>query len=205
MRRIVVLLMSLAAAFAVACSERDVSSTGPSALAATPGELAAKPPPATTHIPGTITFSDRTNDGITSDGSGTYVDGSQLEVGFYTASRDLVMTGGGRQLTFHHTNLGTTVYGMFMNVHGILDMSKGTSRTNVTAAFKRSSTDFFRFNPVNFSGTSYVTVDRDLDGIWTVTADNPSAQAALVKNRVLGIYEMPFQLTAQCVSAASCP
>jgi hypothetical protein len=205
MRRLVVLVVSFAIATVAACTGQDANPTVPSNTVATPGDLAAKPPPATTLIPAMITFSNRPGDAITSDGGGTYVRGGRLEVGFYTLSEDLVMRGGGRTVVFSHPDLGTT-QDLFVNIHGILNMGKGTSRSNGTAAFRRTSTNFLRFNPDNYAGTSFVTVSRDTAGVWTVTANNPNALAAHVRNNnVLGIYAMPFQLTAQCVTATECP
>ena len=168
---------------------------------------AAKPAPSTTAIPGAVTFSDRLGDAITSDGLGTYVDGGRLEVSFYTASRDLVMRGGSRTLNLNHETrisgtgaIGTTqVSDIFMNIHHILDMARGETRV-VAATFKRVNTEFFHFNQAYDSSATKVTVVRDDDGAWTVTASDPDTDltALIKKGTAIGLYAMPFQLTAVC-------
>ncbi len=193
------------AVLATACADPSANPLSPTGMVSSDG-AGAKPPPATTLLPATITFSDRPGDAITSDG-GSYSNGA-LEVGFWTASKDLVLKGSGRALTLNHTNrvsgtgpIGTTVVtDIFLNVHGILDMALGESRV-ATVAVKRTSTEFFRFNST-YSSATMVNVVRDGSGVWTVTADDPSSDRAALtkspKNSTLGVYAMPFQLTAVC-------
>ena len=72
-----------------------------------------------------------------------------------------------------------------MNIHGVFDMAPNSSLLTTSAAVKRTNTEFFRFNPDNYPGTTLVNVTRDSAGVWTVTADSP-AVAALVKSKTLG-------------------
>jgi len=196
-------------ALATACADSTTSPVAPSGPLS-PGGSAAKPAPSTTAIPGAVTFSDRPGDAITSDGLGTYVDGGRLEVSFYTASKDLVMRGGSRTLNLNHENrisgtgaIGTTqVSDIFMNIHHILDMKRGDTRV-VAATFKRVNTEFFHFNEAYDSDATKVTVVRDAAGAWTVTADPDTDRTALIKKgTAIGLYAMPFQLTAVC---PTCP
>jgi hypothetical protein len=192
-------------AFVAACADPSANPASPTGLVSSDG--ASAKPPGTTLIPATITFSDRPGDAITSDGGGSYVNGA-LEVGFYTDSKDLVLKGDSRALTLNHTNrisgtgpIGTTlVTSIFVNVHGILDMALGESRV-ATVAVHRTSMEVFRFNSI-YTGATTVNVVRDGSGVWTVTADDPSSDRAALtkspKNSTLGVYAMPFQLTALC-------
>lgn len=120
------------------------------------------------------------------------------------------MRGGSRALSLSYTNrlsgtgpVGTTlVNDIFMNIHGILDMARGDSRIT-GAAFRRTPPDFFQFNSAYPGGTK-VSVVRDTAGVWTVTADDPATdRAVLLKNgTALGVYAMPFQLTVVCSSCS---
>jgi len=177
-------------------------------IGASTSALAQKGKPAPTDVfyPATLTFSDRAGDAITGDGAGAYVNGGQTELGFHSVTNDLVMRGdsGTRFVTFDSTNQATTggpegitnEFDVFMNIRGILNMTPNSSRTT------NARVSGFRFNPTTYPGTSTVDVDRDLEGAWTVTAA-PDAIAALVqivkgKEKVMGQYYMPFQITVVC-------
>jgi len=165
-----------------------------------------KPAPNDVLYPTTLTFSDRFGDAITSDDAGTYVNGGQIELGFHSLTNDLVMRGqsGTRFVTFDSTKQVTTggpeaitnEFDVFMNIDGILNMLPNSSRTT----YGRVSG--LRFNQPKYAGTSSVDVSRDSAGVWTVTDDGADI-AALVqvvrgKEKVMGHYYMPFQITAVC-------
>ena len=197
---------------ATACADSSTNPASPVGSLSAEGS-AAKPPGSNTPFPGSVTFSDRSGDAITSDGGGTYVNGGRLEVSFYPASLDLVMKGGGggsRTLSLDYTNrisgtgpVGTT-QSDFMNIHHILDMARGTTRQALASFSGGTARGSFRFNPVSDPSATRVTVVRDLAGVWTVTADDPGTdRAALMRNgTAIGVYAMPFQLTAVC---PTCP
>jgi len=177
-------------------------------IGASTSTLAQKGKPAPTDVfyPATLTFSDRGGDAIYSDGSGQYVNGGQTELGFHSVTNDLVMRGdsGSRFVTFDSTNQITTTgpeaitneFDVFMNIRGILNMAPGSSRTT------NARVSGFRFNPATYAGTTSVDVSRGVDGVWTITADGLDI-AALVqvvrgKEKVMGQYYMPFQITVVC-------
>ncbi|MEO6222742.1 MAG: hypothetical protein ABIP90_05795, partial [Vicinamibacterales bacterium] len=124
---------------------------------------------------------------------------------------DLVMRGqsGTRFVTFDSTNQVTTggpesitnEFDIFMNIYGLLDVAPNSSRTT-----NYGRVSGFRFNSVKYAGTSSFDVSRDAAGVWTVTADSLDI-AALVqivrgKEKVMGQYYMPFQITVSC---PTCP
>lgn len=177
-------------------------------IGASTSALAQKGKPAPTDVfyPATLTFSDRAGDAITGDGAGAYVNGGQTELGFHSVTSDLVMRGnsGSRFVTFDSTNQVTTTgpeairneFDVFMNIRGILNMTPNSSRTTTARV------SGFRFNPATYAGTSVVEVYRDDAGVWTITADGADI-AALVqivkgKEKVMGQYYMPFQITVVC-------
>lgn len=177
-------------------------------IGASTSALAQKGKPAPTDVfyPATLTFSDRVGDAITGDGAGAYVNGGRTELGFHSVTNDLVMRGdsGSRVVTFDSTNQVTTTgpeaitneFDVFMNIRGILNMTPNSSRTT------NARVSGFRFNPTNWPGTSTVDVYRDGAGVWTVSADGADI-AALVqivkgKEKSLGQYYMPFQITVVC-------
>lgn len=185
-------------------------------IGASASTLAQKGKPAPTDVfyPATLTFSDRAGDAITdaitSDGAGAYVNGGQTELGFHSVTNDLVMRGdsGSRFVTFDSTTpvppTGpggvSNEFDVFMNIRGILNMAPGSSRTTTARV------SGFRFNPTNYQGTTTVDVFRDDAGVWTITADGADI-AALVqvvrgKEKVMGHYYMPFQITVVCPSCS---
>ena len=90
----------------------------------------------------------------------------------------------------------TNEFDIFMNIYGILNMTRNSSRTT------HGRVSDFRFNPTKWPGTSTFDVYRDGAGVWTVTADGADI-AALVqivrgKEKSLGQYYMPFQITVVC-------
>jgi len=176
-------------------------------IGASASTLAQKGKPAPTDVfyPATLTFSDRLGDAITGDGA-SYVNGGQTELGFHSVTNDLVMRGdsGSRFVTFDSTNQVTTAgpeaitneFDVFMNIRGILNMTRNSSRTTTARV------SGFRFNPATYAGTTSVDVYRDDAGVWTITADGLDI-AALVqvvrgKEKVMGQYYMPFQITVVC-------
>ena len=167
-----------------------------------------------TFTPAEVTLADRPGDAVTSDGAGTYYNSSQLEVGFWSKSRDLVVRGSGRALNIDYTNLisgsgpvGTSVEtDIFMIVHGIQDMALGSSRSTIAVVRTTvgPSYSWFRFNST-LPNATLVQVDRALDGAWTVGADTHTGtdRAALTQTKgnreiLQGYYSLPFQLTVVC-------
>ena len=175
------------------------------ALGASATVLAQKPQKDVLY-PATVVFSDRAGDAITSDGLGAYTNGGGVELGFHTSTNDLVMRGdsGSRYITFDSTRQVTTTgpesvaneFDVTINIRGILDMVRGESRQT------NAHLSAFRFNPSKYSGTTPVDVFRGYDGLWTITAEGGDiaalTQVIKGKERVVGLYEMPFQITAAC-------
>jgi hypothetical protein len=184
-------------------------------LTVTDAPSATQKPSTNILTPAEVTFADRAGDAFTSDGGGTYYNSSSLEVGFWSKSRDLVLRGSGRALNIDYTNLisgsgptGTTVEtSIFMNIHQILDMAPGTTRSTI-GVFRTSvgpSVSWFRFNAPAYPDATLVHVDRALDGTWTVTADASTStdRAALTQTKgnretLMAYYSMPFQLSVVC-------
>jgi hypothetical protein len=163
--------------------------------------------------PADITFADRAGDAIVSDGLGPYTNGDGFDAGFYSASNDLVLRGGRqpRYLQFDYSNqisgsgpTGTCQEGsfMFMNIHNILGMSPGDTKQGTATFGPCIVSGTLQFNQTTYTGTDNVEVVRNMDGSWTVTSTGNSAAALFERkgnrNILLGLYSMPFQITAVC-------
>jgi len=192
-------------------STRHIVTAALAAVILTSASLLAQKPqkaPRDIFYPATAAFSNRIGDAITSDGLGTYANGGGMDLGFHSVTNDLVIGGGPRYIQFNSTDQVTTTgpegviqdFDYFINIHGILNMAPGEFRQST------ANMSDFRFNPTKWAGTTRVSVFRDFDGAWTITAE-PSDVSALTqvvkgKEKAIGLYHMPFQLTVVCPSCS---